>query len=285
MISVVLCGRNDNYGGHLNERFSYSINGFLQVFDEVIYVDWNTDPGKKILTDEIEIKDRSKLKVIEVNHEKASELLQDESAQKMCEVLARNVGIRRAKGDIIVSSNIDIIPFERVYLDILIQKLQKGEMITFTRNDIELSDIKKNCNPESLELWKVPMIFGAEPIRRKLISPYISINKEIIEKFPENKHHVLSSIICGCGDFQIAYKETWYKIRGFEENLTKRLYLDTSVQYKVIMSGGVVTACSFPPIYHLDHERNDSPEFTNSMEMTKYTGNSENWGFVNENLH
>ena len=52
MISVVLCGRNDNYGGHLNERFSYSINGFLQVFDEVIYVDWNTDPGKKILTDE-----------------------------------------------------------------------------------------------------------------------------------------------------------------------------------------------------------------------------------------
>ena len=83
----------------------------------------------------------------------------------------------------------------------------------------------------------------------------------------------------------MVYKETWYKIRGFEENLTKRLYLDTSVQYKVIMSGGVVTACSFPPIYHLDHERNDSPEFTNSMEMTKYTRNSENWGFVNENLH
>ena len=159
MISVVLCGRNDNYGGHLKERFSYSINGFLQVFDEVIYVDWNTDPGKKILTDEVEIKDRSKLKVIEVNHEKASEFIKDKYSQKMCEVLARNIGIRRAKGDIIVSSNIDIIPFEREYLDIIIQRLQKGEMMTFTRNDIELSDIKKNCNPESLELYLVHNLY------------------------------------------------------------------------------------------------------------------------------
>ena len=32
----------------------------------------------------------------------------------------------------------------------------------------ELSDIKKNCNPESLELWKVPMIFGAQPITKKV---------------------------------------------------------------------------------------------------------------------
>ena len=282
MISVVLCGRNDNYGGHLKERFSYSINGFLQVFDEVIYVDWNTDPGKKILTDEVEIKDRSKLKVIEVNHEKASEFIKDKYSQKMCEVLARNIGIRRAKGDIIVSSNIDIIPFEREYLDIIIQRLQKGEMMTFTRNDIELSDIKKNCNPESLELWKIPIIFGAQPISTKIMSPYISINNEIIEKFPINNHLALSSIISGCGDFQMAYKETWYKIKGFEENLTKRLYNDSGVQYKVIMSGGIVTACNFPPIYHLNHERTEIPEFSNSTEMSKYTKNSENWGFINE---
>jgi hypothetical protein len=48
------------------------------------------------------------------------------------------------------------------------------------------------------------------------------------------------------------------------------------------MSGGIVTACNFPPIYHLNHERTEIPEFSNSTEMSKYTKNSENWGFINE---
>ena len=50
IISAVICGRNDNYGGHLNERATYSINSMLETFDEVVYVDWNTEDGKNILT-------------------------------------------------------------------------------------------------------------------------------------------------------------------------------------------------------------------------------------------
>ena len=58
-VSAIICGRNDNYGGHLIERATYSINSMLDTFDEVIYVDWNTESGKKILTDELNIKDRT----------------------------------------------------------------------------------------------------------------------------------------------------------------------------------------------------------------------------------
>ena len=36
----------------LNERANYSINSMLETFDEVVYVDWNTEDGKNILTEE-----------------------------------------------------------------------------------------------------------------------------------------------------------------------------------------------------------------------------------------
>jgi hypothetical protein len=45
-ISAVTIGRNDNYGGFLAERFTYSLNSMLSTFDEVIYVDWNVTLGE-----------------------------------------------------------------------------------------------------------------------------------------------------------------------------------------------------------------------------------------------
>ena len=48
-LSAVCCGRNDNYGGHFLESALYSLNSMLKTFDEVVYVDWNTEEGKKIV--------------------------------------------------------------------------------------------------------------------------------------------------------------------------------------------------------------------------------------------
>ena len=50
--------------------------------------------------------------------------------------------------------------------------------------------------------------------------------------------------------------------------------------YKILSSGGTAK-------YLLDAKIpvTKIAEFTNSPEMSKYTENSENWGFINENLH
>jgi hypothetical protein len=42
-ISAVIVSRNDNYGGHLNERATYCFNSAINTYDEVIYVDWNSE--------------------------------------------------------------------------------------------------------------------------------------------------------------------------------------------------------------------------------------------------
>lgn len=284
MISAVLCGRNDDYGGHLNERATYSINSMLETFDEVIYVDWNTEEGKNVLTDDLDIKDRSKLKVITIKPDKVKELTKGVKCQPMCEVLSRNIGIRRAKGDIIISTNIDIIAPTRTELDISVSNLKSMEMLTVIRKDIELDDLNIHFNKISFQNDLVPVIYGVDSIRTKLTSPYLQVNKELIEKFSVNNHHTISSIICGCGDFQIAHKETWYKIRGFEESMTKRQYADTTVQYKLIMANGRVKASNFPPIYHIEHDRDNSENILNSIEMVKNTENGEDWGFLHEDI-
>ena len=283
-ISAIICGRNDNYGGHLIERATYSINSLLETFDEVVYVDWNTEHGKKILTDELEIKDRSKLKVITITPDKVKELTNGEKIQPMCEVLSRNIGIRNTTGDIIVSTNIDIIAPPRNQLDLVASNLRPMELLTITRKDIELSDMNKAFNTIPFMNERMSLLFGVDSIHNKLMSPYLEMTKEIIDKFPEKNHHTLASIICGCGDFQIAHKETWYKIKGFEESMKKRQYSDTTVQYKVIMENGIVRASNFPPIYHLEHERDNSANILNSIGMLKFTTNSDNWGFLHENI-
>lgn len=283
-ISAIICGRNDNYGGHLIERATYSINSLLETFDEVVYVDWNTEHGKKILTDELEIKDRSKLKVITITPDKVKELTNGEKIQPMCEVLSRNIGIRNTTGDIIVSTNIDIIAPPRNQLDLVASNLKPMELLTITRKDIELSDMNKAFNTIPFRNERMSLLFGVDSIHNKLMSPYLEMTKEIIDKFPEKNHHTLASIICGCGDFQIAHKETWYKIKGFEESMKKRQYSDTTVQYKVIMENGIVRASNFPPIYHLEHERDNSANILNSISMLKFTTNSDNWGFLHENI-
>jgi len=41
-ISVVLMGRNDNYGDNLHHRAIHSLVNFITNYDEVIYVDWKS---------------------------------------------------------------------------------------------------------------------------------------------------------------------------------------------------------------------------------------------------
>ena len=283
-LTAVIISRNDNYGGHLNERATYAINSAIETYDEVIYVDWNTDTDKKILTSELNIINRTKLKVYTVTPDKVLELTRGERVQPMCEVLSRNIGIRRATGDIIVSTNIDIIAPPREQLDIITSKLRRMELVTVIRKDLELSQVDKVFSKIPFNSENMLRVFGVDPLHTKLMSPFIEVTKHTVDQFPETNHHALASVICGCGDFQIAHAETWHKIKGFEESMKKRQYADTTVQYKVLMEGGIVRASNFPPIYHLNHERDNNPSILNSIVMVKTTQNDETWGFSCERL-
>jgi hypothetical protein len=55
---------------------------------------------------------------------------------------------------------------------------------------------------------------------------------------PEGAPVFCGSFLKSGGNFQIAHRNLWFHIRGFEETKNKRNFMDTETQLKVIMAGG-----------------------------------------------
>ena len=241
-ITAVIISRNDNYGGHLNERAIYAINSAINTYDEVIYVDWNS-PTHSLLWD---IKDnlqlKGNLKHFVITPEIASYLTNNNpDVQKCCEVLARNIGIRRATGDYIVSTNIDIIHPKREDIESIINNSDNNTMITLSRREVTWDIIKEFHGGEmKFQEWDK-------------LRDYIYINSEeriYNEKTVEGDDY---SLINCCGDFQIAPKHIWDEIKGFEEELIYPLFADTNVQKKAVKHGFGLKAIYNPPMFHINH--------------------------------
>ena len=241
-ISAVIISRNDNYGGHLNERAIYAINSAINTYDEVIYVDWNS-PTHSLLWD---IKDnlqlKGNLKHFVIPPSAASQLTgYDPQAQLCCEVLARNIGISRATGDYIVSTNIDIIHPKREDIEKIISENGDNTMITLSRREVTWDIIKGFHGGEmNFQEWDK-------------LRDYIYVNSEKRVKSEETVSGDNYSIINCCGDFQIAPKHIWNEIKGFEEELIYPLYADTNVQKKSVKHGFGLKAIFDPPMFHINH--------------------------------
>jgi len=277
-ISAVIVSRNDNYGGNLLERSTYCLNSAINTYDEVLYIDWNS-PTHSLLYD---IKDnlqfKGNLKHIVISPEIASIITNnDPYAQVCCETLGRNLGLRRAKGDWIVSTNIDVIQPRRDHLEESIKLLDPNTFYTVSRRPVELEDIKKFHEGEcKYNDW--------ESLRNYLIEN--SEERHYEEKVNSGDDY---SIINCCGDFQLATNKVWNEIRGFEEDLIYVLYSDTNVQKKSVMHGFGLKAIYNPALFHINHGRGGGGfldginKKTNdpyrSITAQEKTLNSDTWGF------
>lgn len=282
-ISAVIVSRNDNYGGNLNERATYCLNSAIETYDEVTYVDWNS-PNHSLLYD---IKDnisfKGNLKHIVITPEAASILTNhDEYAQKCCEVLARNIGLRRSTGDWLLSTNIDIIHPPREILENTLSTLDTNSFYTISRRYTDWNIIREYHNGMiPFDKW--------ENLRNHLIN--ISEERHFEEKTITGDDY---SLINCCGDYQIAPRHVWEEIKGFEEDLIYTLYADTNVQKKAVMHGFKLNALYHPPLFHIEHGKggggfldginkkcNDPHRAILNQNLTQ---NHESWGFAEINI-
>jgi len=233
-VTAVIVSRNDGYGGHLEERATYCLNSMINSFEEVIYVDWNS-PTKETLIDVIK-KDlilKGNLVSIRVPKEFHDSLNLSDGAQKCVEVLGRNIGIRRAKGDCIISTNVDIIAPRNIIYD------PSGFYIA-ARRDIDLTSVEALGSSNDIQVVQDTLhrniaAYGHAPI------DVVMFKGDIYSK------------VDYCGDFQIASKELWYKIRGFEESFVFRGYADTHVQVKAYYAGYELVATTETSVFHIRH--------------------------------
>ena len=241
-LSAVIISRNDNYGGHLNERATYAINSAIDSFDEVTYVDWNSENHSLLYDIKDNLQLKGNLKHIVIPPSAATNLTQgDPHAQKCCEVLARNIGIRRSTGDYIVSTNIDIIQPKREDILKVIEEHGEDCFTTISRREVEWEYIKEFQGGDyNFSNWSA---FRDDAYKT-------SVPRNHLEQTLPNDQY---SLINCCGDFQLASKKIWNEIRGFEEILMYPLFADTNVQKKAIMHGFDLKAKYSPPLFHINH--------------------------------
>jgi len=285
-ITAIIVSRNDNYGGHLNERATYAMNSAINTYDEVFYIDWNSEKYSLLYDIEKNLQFKGNLKHIAIPPEIASALTNyDPQAQKCCEVLARNIGIRRATGDYIVSTNIDIIQPKREDILKLIEEKGEDSFTTVSRREVEWDYIKEFQGGDyNFENWSA---FRDDAYKT-------SVPRNKLESTTPGDEY---SIINCCGDFQLASKKVWHTIKGFEEDLIYPLYSDTNVQKKAKLSGFNLTGQFSPPLFHINHGskgwggggfaegiNKKANDLQRAITFQQESRNKDTWGFSDINI-
>tara|TARA_B110000977_G_C11069467_1_gene489027 strand:+ start:478 stop:1350 length:873 start_codon:yes stop_codon:yes gene_type:complete len=283
-IASVVVNRNDGYKDFKRGVIHFKL--MLETFDEVNYVDWNSPDGSFIWEIENKIPKKGKIKHYCIPPSVVSQMIMDQNAQKCNESLSRNIAIRRSNADWIVSTNLDIIPPTKKELKALIKNLNKNTFYTVSRREAP-KDIIYNNKTGQL---------------RNLLSNIPA--RHFPSKVTPNDDY---SIINCCGDFQIAHKSVWDKIKGFEEEMIYACYVDTNIQKKSVLNGFKLEVLYEPAIYHMEHgayftkgdgtrvnDESNKGDFAGDnkayndpwkwVENYSNSSNTEDWGLRNTNI-
>ncbi len=142
-ISFVVTSRNDDHGRSMLRRFEIFANALLDqanrhgLTGELIVVEWNPPPGPR-LHDVLELHHKSdsfSIRFIEVPPE-AHQTIRNSDVMPLFQMIAKNVGIRRARGEFVVLTNPDVL-----FSEALIEFLARGDVRTDTMYRIDRTDV------------------------------------------------------------------------------------------------------------------------------------------------
>ena len=144
-LSVVATSRNDDHGGHLLNRMQQFIDGFViqckrhRLNAELILVEWNPPPDRKSLAEALRFpadKGPCAIRIITVSPQLHA-TLQQADRLPLFQMIAKNVGIRRAYGRYVLATNIDIL-FSDETIKFIRQKLKPGRLYRVDRADVPM---------------------------------------------------------------------------------------------------------------------------------------------------
>jgi hypothetical protein len=142
-LSVVACSRNDNHGGSLTARTQHFIDGFVAqckrhgLRAELILVEWNPPADRVPLRKELRWPSDSgpcDIRIITVPSE-VHQTFSHADKIPLFQMIAKNVGIRRARGRFVLATNIDIL-FSDGVIRFMRDRLRPGVLYRTARADI-----------------------------------------------------------------------------------------------------------------------------------------------------
>jgi hypothetical protein len=270
--AILLGCRNDGYKE--NERIVTCLTSMVETFDEVWFCDWNTPIGKKPLLWELQdqIPKTGKIRHF-IIEEHIAQILSNfnPDVSPFNGGLSQNLMLRRCQADWIVCSTMDIIAPKKEHLTSFLSKADKNTFYSISRRDVEYSDLEK-LGFDKWREFRDKLDIESQP----RYSP--------AQVTPNDKY----SLINCCGDFQLAHKNIWDSIKGFEEKMIYSCFNDTNIQKKAVLNNHNLEAYYDLPLYHLSHtgmgndgtspskqRYNDAWEWVENFTQSQ---NQENWG-------
>ena len=250
-LSIVLTGRNDNYDGNFDVRLITALSRNIELLPdaEFIYVCWNP----KLDTPPLAVKlkrlfPRLKCYVVHPKFH-AQYCIIDE----FLEYPAKNVGIRRAKGEYILSTNSDVILSPQVAESMHMCQLRWDEVYRATRVDIPFHNLN--------------VTFPLKP-------------QDILE---EQK-----GLYNASGDFLLLHRETWKRLTGYcEEFPGQRLHKDsfavhilTEVFKYPCQDLGQITHWRHPSSWSSSHKRPAVGDVHWDFKTSGFKSNRDTWGLT-----
>jgi len=286
-LSVVAASRNDDHGGDPLVRTQIFINNFARQCEkyrlpaELILVDWNPVPGRPGLASVLQLPPEAswcQARIITVPG-----ILHDgfKYAERIIffQMIAKNAGIRRARGRFILATNIDIIFSDELMRFIGQQQLDPCKALRVDRYDIQPGLTATLTLDETLDYaWNHPVrsnhrigpkglvehLYGGQRFLRQC-RPDLKICQESKEAAvvseggvwsvrPERNSPIANLHTNACGDFTLLSREAWGAITGYPEFEAFSFHID-SFGLAAAHYAGFEEVALLPPCvcFHIEH--------------------------------
>lgn len=253
MISIVLYGRNDNYGYNLHKRAAIGLNCMAELLDdpadEILFVDYNTPDDfptfPEAIADTLTDKVRQRLRILRVRPS-IHERYKRRTHLKALEPIARNVAVRHSSPSNrwILSTNTDMIFVSRTGASL--SRIAAGLADGYYH-------IPRFELPESL--WE-----GFD--RRDPCATIRRVEEYGRSMFLNDVTYASAECIRydAPGDFQLMRREDLFAIDGFDEEMLVGWHVDSNIAKRLHLIYHQVGDASDAVLgYHCDHIRQVTP--------------------------
>jgi len=264
-LTIVTISRNDEHVERMRERSQAFIDGVFFLAEkyktkvELILVEWNPPADTPSMAEQF---------TYPQNHEYVSviivtvprEVHQSYNMSQnlpLYQMIGKNVGIRRARGNFVLSTNIDVLLSEELFQEITKVGLQKGRIYRSNRWDVD-QDILDQTSAGNMIAVARDLTFqkqyrtgtskgadtGAHMEPEQTVKASDFDRKDLLPQL-----HTMA-----CGDFQMMAREDWYKVRGYPELDSFSFHLDSLFSLMCHYQGlDEMTFSDGFPHYHIDH--------------------------------
>jgi hypothetical protein len=300
-ISFVVTSRNDDHGGNLLARTRLCLGSLLDqarrhgLRGELVLVEWNPPPDRPRLLEALDLRFDNPdfpVRVIEVPRTVHARLPLAE-VLPLFQMIAKNVGIRRARCEFVLATNPDLLFSEQLIAFLAKERLDPGRLYRIDRRDVSRDipfglDVKGTlgwCRKHTVRVHGLRGSRDVVPLEVRLLKlrglmrggslagllrPIAAALRAFVQWTDRRRRGLpvlaakVTEVLLGlrpppvhtnaCGDFTLMAREQWLAARAYAEFPLYSMHIDSLLVFSAIGLGLEPVILRSPMrLYHIDH--------------------------------